>query len=256
MELSYIYEGTGDALLLLHGYPFDHSMWEGQIESLSDSYRVVAPDLRGFGKTPLEAEEPSIDRYADDVAELLDRLKIPHAVVAGMSMGGYVALSFAARHSARLAGLGLIDTQPGADTEEARAGRRKMIERVRAEGTAVAAEAMIPRLFAAANAKEESFAKFPRAGAAAAGVEGISWALEAMARRPDRTELLATIRVPSLVLVGVEDVITPPEKARAMKELLPDAVLVEIPGAGHATPIESPQAVADALRDLLGRSFC
>src|SRR5258706_12794557 len=150
-------------LVLLHGYPLDHTMWDQVIARLSGD--VLTPDLRGFGGTPAGPYEQSLDLIADDLARLLEQRNIPGAIVAGFSMGGYVALSFAERYPQRLAGLGLIDSQALADTEEARAGRRAMIERVRREGAGVAAAAAIPKMFAAANRTRPELAALVRAGA-------------------------------------------------------------------------------------------
>src|SRR5437016_5746353 len=131
------------ALILIHGYPFDHTLWNFVVEELKDETKILAPDLPGFGGTTVLETEPSIDALADEIATLLDENEIERAVVAGMSMGGYIALSFAEHHSERLAGLGLIATQATADSDEMRQGRRQMVEKVRASGTRVAAEAAL-----------------------------------------------------------------------------------------------------------------
>src|ERR1043166_5549095 len=147
-------------LVLLHGYPFDHTMWD-KVVALLDC-PVIAPDLRGFGKTPPGNEEPSLDLMADDVSRLLDGQQVQRAIMVGFSMGGYAALSFAERYPQRLVGLGLVNSQPQADSDEARAGRRAMIEKVQREGARVAADAAIPKLFAAANPAKEELASFVR----------------------------------------------------------------------------------------------
>jgi pimeloyl-ACP methyl ester carboxylesterase len=217
---------------------------------------VLAPDLRGFGGTPPGPDEPSIDLMADDLARLLERQNIPRAIIAGFSMGGYVALSFAERYASRMAGLGLINSQALADREEARAGRRAMVERVRSEGAGVAAAAAIPKMFAAANRAKPELAAIVRAGAEKAGVAGITWALEAMARRPDRSAVLAGLTVPVLIVHGVEDQFIPVERARALAEQMPGALYVEISGAGHCSPVETPDIVAKALGELTARAAC
>ena len=238
-------------LVLLHGYPFDHTMWNDVIARFSGD--VLAPDLRGFGGTATGQDEPSLDLMADDVARLLEKQNIPRAIIAGFPMGCYVALSFAERYAARLAGLGLIDSQALADTEEARAGRRAMIERVRTEGASVAAAAAIPKMFASANAIKPEFAAIVRAGAEKAGAPGITWALEAMARRPDRSGVLARLTIPVLIVHGVEDQFIPVERARALAEGMPGALYVEISGTGHCSPLETPEIVAKALGELVAR---
>jgi pimeloyl-ACP methyl ester carboxylesterase len=246
---------SAPVLLLIHGYPFDHTLWDHVIALLDREIQVLAPDLRGFGGQPTGDAEPSLEQLADDLGLLLEQRQISRAVVAGMSMGGYVALAFAERHRERLAGLGLISSQTWADTDEARAGRRAMIEKVRREGAAVAAQAAIPKLFAPENSSRPELIQFPTDGAERAGVAGITWALEAMARRPDRTNIFKSLRVPVLVLHGRQDKFIPADRAREMAKLPSNARYVEIQEAGHATPIEAPRQVAEALEDLVRRSL-
>ena len=242
------------ALVLIHGYPFDHTLWDKMAPKLPQQVMVLTPDLPGFGITPVLSSEPSLDAMADWVAAQMDAQKIQRAVIAGMSMGGYVALAFAERHSTRLAGLGLISTQAAADTEEARAARREMIGKVRREGAQVAAAAAVPKLFAAANQSNQAFTDYAVEGAAKAGVAGICWALEAIARRPDRTHIATKGTVPTLVLHGVEDKFISVDKARQLASQIPNAKYVEVPNAGHATPIEAPDVCASALQDLVQRA--
>ena len=136
-------------LVLIHGYPLDHTMWFGVIAALGAGVRTIAPDLRGFGKAGPPSGEPSLDEMAQDIIGVLDRENIPRAVFAGMSMGGYIALAIAEMARERVGGLALIDSQTYADTDEARASRREMIAKVHAEGPLVAAHATIPKMFAA-----------------------------------------------------------------------------------------------------------
>ncbi len=242
------------SLILIHGYPFDHTMWKSVVLELDGTTKVITPDLPGFGDNSAQLGEPSIDLMADDLAKLLDLHNVRQAVVAGMSMGGYVALAFAERHRDRLAGLGLISTQATSDSPENQQTRRTLIEKVRREGTRPALDALLPKLFAEGNQNKNELTRFAIQGAENAGVDGICWALEAMARRPDRTSFLRVLEVPALVLHGVGDKIIPPERARQMSELIPDSKYVEVPGAGHATPLEAPSPVANALLELLSRS--
>src|SRR6185295_8780031 len=166
--------------------------------------RTIAPDLRGFGKAGPPHGEPSLDAMAQDIINLLDRDNIPRAAIAGMSMGGYVSLAVAEMARERVAGLALVNSQTYADTEEARNGRREMIQKVEAGGPSVAAQAVIPKMFAPSRINNPDFQKFPINGAEAAGVEGISWALEAMARRPDRSHVLVEATFPILILHSPE----------------------------------------------------
>jgi len=238
-------------LVLLHGYPFEHTMWNKVNALLTND--VLAPDLRGFGPTPPAKAEPSLDVMADDIAALLDRKNIPRAIVAGFSMGGYVALSFAERFPKQLAGLGLINSQTPPDTEEARAVRREMSERVRNEGSRAAAEAAIPKLFSRRNPAREELAQFAAKGAEQAGVDGIAWALEAMARRPDRSSVLEKLAVPVLLIHSTEDQFIPIARARALAERMPEAIAIEIEGVGHCSPLEAPELVAKGLGELSAR---
>ena len=231
----------GTPLVLLHGYPFDHTMWENVVVKFDADRRFLAPDMRGFGIEP-GPDEPSLELMADDVAQQLPG----EAVIAGFSMGGYVALALAEKHPELVAGLALINSQAAADTEEARQGRRAMIEKVRREGASAATEAAIPKLFA--NPREE-LSRYALKGAERAGVAGITWALEAMARRPDRTHVLRQLGKPILILHSTEDKFIPAARARELATNL-KAKYVEIEGAGHCTPLEAPDKVALAIRNF------
>lgn len=241
-------------LILIHGYPFDHTLWNSLVTPLRKVTRVLTPDLMGFGGIPVAGIEPSIDRMADEIAKLFVTEHMDRAVVVGMSMGGYVALSLAERYKHRLSGLGLISTQADADTEEARKGRQGMIDKVQKLGPGAAADAAIQKLFAPQNQNNPDFQRFPRNGAEKAGVEGISWALQAMASRPDRTAVLKSIHFPVLVIHGAEDQFIPAERARQMCARIPDCEYAEIPNAGHALPFEAPDQVCDELMGLLERA--
>jgi 3-oxoadipate enol-lactonase len=238
-------------LVLIHGYPLDHSMWFGVIAALGGGVRVLAPDLRGFGKSGPPEGEPSISAMAEDIVELLDREGIGRAVIGGMSMGGYVALAVAEMASEKVAGLALVNSQSFADSDEARDARREMIKKVRAEGPLAAAHAAIPKMFTPARANNPDFQRFVLHGAEAAGVEGICWALEAMAQRPDRSRIISEAAFPVLILHSNEDRFIPLEKARTMSELNPKTHFVSIKGAGHAAAMENPDEVAGLLRRFL-----
>ena len=241
-------------LVLIHGYPFDHSLWNAVRKELAGKVKVIAPDLPGFGGTKVLKSEPSMDHYADFIAELLDKENITAAVVAGMSMGGYVALSFAENYPDRLAGLALVATQAAADTDEARKARAAMIEKVNKDGPGVAADAITPKLFAEKNLPDEELEKVPQEGAAMAGVEGISWALKAMAARPDRAFVLKNLECPALILHGAEDKIVPCERAQQMAHETNGGEFFEIKGSGHALPLEAPKVVAEKLLALVNRA--
>ena len=240
-------------LILLHGYPFDPTMWDKVLAALPKDIKVITPDLPGFGQTPVGADEPSLDFMADEIAKLLVRENIPRAVLAGFSMGGYVTLSFAERFQDRVAGLALINSQALADTDEVRAGRRATIQKVHQQGVRAATDAAMPKLFAAANVNKPELLRYPMEGANKAGVAGITWALEAMARRPNRTAVLQRLTVPLLILHTTEDKFIPVERARDLAKQIPSALYVEVAEAGHCSPLEAPDEVAKALLELLQR---
>jgi len=248
--LSYVEAGHGGVpLLLLHGYPLDRQLWAPQLEGLR-GHRVIAPDLRGFGESAAAAAPRTLAEHADDMAALLDTLGIPQVVLGGLSMGGYIALEFAHRHRGRLLGLVLADTKAEPDDAAARAGRDVAIATAERDGAAVIATGMGAKLFAAATPpaiREPVMARM-----AATSVAGITAALAALRDRADHRALLPTLAgLPVLVLVGAEDVLTPPAVARGMAHAVPGAMLLEIAGAGHLPTLEQPVVVTAALQRFL-----
>ena len=253
ISLNVTDRGSGRPLLLVHGFPLDHTMWSGQIEFLSAQCRVIAPDLRGFGGSDVTAGAVTMAQYADDLAALLDALQIRESIAfCGLSMGGYVAWQFFARHRRRLNKLILCDTRAVADSRDAAAGRLKTAEKVLAEGPQVVAEAMLPKLFAPAAIEQQT----PSVAATRAVIEqthpdGIAAALRGMAQRPDFTAHLASIDVRTLVLCGEHDVISPPQEMQQIAASIPGAAYAEIPGTGHMAPLEDPAAVNSHLQAFL-----
>lgn len=249
-RLSYTELGQGPAVILLHGFPLAGSIWKAQQEHLSTKYRVILPDLPGHGAT---APVPgiSIAQMADLVFDLMDHLQIHKAAVAGHSMGGYVALAMVKQAPERIAGLGLVATQAGADSPEAREGRFALAEKVGREGQDVVANAMPPKLFATddpSNPAQQATASLIRQTPR----EGIQAALHAMAGREDLQPLLPTISAPTLVLAGKEDRLIPVQRSEGMAAQIPNAVLVRLPGAGHMPMLERPEEVSAALEGWLG----
>lgn len=242
--LAFYERGEGPLTVFVHGFPLDHRMWLDQVEGLSSSRRCVAIDLPGFGRSdPIRERVLSMGRIADDLADFIgDR----QADVVALSMGGYAALALWERHPQVVRTLSLLDTRSGEDSDEGRAGRRQMAERVADKGVA----SLVDGLTSALLAQDASVAVRARLRGMieSTSPETVVASLEGMARRPDRTGLLATISVPTLILVGKEDRLTPPEVAEEMSALVPDSRLVVVPGAGHMTPIEAPEAVTEALR--------
>ena len=243
--------GEGPAVLLIHGYPLDRTLWRHQVDHLV-GYRRIAPDLRGMGLSDAPDLGYSMTTYADDLAALLDSLAVDDVVVVGLSLGGYIAFEFVRRWRRRVRGLVLMDTRAEADSAEARRARDSAAAAVRDGGPATIADAMMPRLFAQESLTEAPSADEVRRMILASPAAGLSGALAAMRDRPDSTPLLPTLGgLPVLVVVGEEDRVTPPETARAMAEAIPGARLHVVPGAGHLPPIEQPAATTRLLAEFL-----
>jgi pimeloyl-ACP methyl ester carboxylesterase len=244
--------GAGDdVLLLIHGFPLTSEMWQPQIDALaSDALRVVAPDLPGFGSAL--GAMTSMDDAADQVAAQLREIGARRAIIGGFSMGGYVALAFARRHATRMHGLLLVDTKAEPDTEDGKKGRYALAERARAEGKGIVIDAMLPRLVSDStlNGRPDVVQQVLDIEAGAT-LDGIVGALHAMADRPSSVADLPRIAVPTLIIVGREDVITPVADAETMAAAIPGAQLTVIPDSGHLTPLEQPDAVNAAIRAWL-----
>lgn len=249
VRLHYRESGRGVPLLLLHAFPLSGAMFDAQAQALSGLGRLVIPDHRGFGESGLGQGSATMEALAEDALALLDSLGIGAAVVAGVSMGGYVALALLRRDPGRVLGLVLADTQVGADDEAAKGRRETLAQEVLLRGTDVLVETQLPRLLSAGapaplrSHVAEMIRTTSPAGAAAA--------LRGMALRTDGRDILSRFSGPVLVVVGAEDSLTPPEKARAMAALMPQAELLEIPGAGHLTNLEAPAAFNQALGRFL-----
>jgi pimeloyl-ACP methyl ester carboxylesterase len=249
VQLAYRDEGHGRPLLLIHAFPLSGAMWGRQIAALSGSYRLIVPDLRGFGASPPVPGTSSLDQYADDLVGLLDQLGLDHVAVAGLSMGGYITFALLRRHPARVDALILADTRPQPDTEEGRRGREENARLAEQRGAGAIADQMLPKLLSS-NAPEQLRAEV-RGIIEANDPAGIAAALRAMAARPDSTPQLATIAVPTLIVVGSEDGLTPPSDARAMHSAIAGSELVELPGAGHLANLEAAEAFNTAVDSLL-----
>ncbi|MGH8894453.1 MAG: alpha/beta fold hydrolase, partial [Actinomycetes bacterium] len=228
-------------------------MWSAQREAFGTSCRVITPDQRGFGGSGLGVDEPSLDHVADDVAAMLDRLALDRVVLGGLSMGGYASMAFLRRHPDRVRALVLADTKAGADPEPAREKRERIATRLDAEGTPAAlVEEVLPALFGPTTARER-----PQVAArVAALVETASpsagaWAQRAMAARPDSLDTLRSVDVPALVVLGDEDELSTRADADAMVDALPDGRLAVLPGSGHLTALEVPEAFNEAVQDFL-----
>lgn len=249
MVLGYDEAGSGPVLFLIHGFPLDRTLWEGQLEGLKDIRRVVAVDLRGRGKSEAKPNGWSVDLYADDVAKTIESLGSEPADIAGLSMGGYVVFALLRRHPEMVRSVILIDTKAGDDPPEAKEGREKTAATVREQGTLAVAEGLIPKLVSPGASQEVK----KKALAMAKNTPGETVAADALAMRdrPDSTSDLGMIKVPAVVIHGEDDQLMPVAGAKEMADLIPGAKFVTIPRAGHLAPLENPLAVNDALRNFL-----
>ncbi len=246
ITLAYLRRGRGTPLVLLHGYPLDHSIWNEVIPLLEGDFDLVIPDLRGFGESSTVDTPYTMDSLAADIAGLLNHLGVEKAAVAGHSMGGYVALTFARLYPERLLGLGLVSTQLPADPADRKEGRYATAAQVAEKGVVVVAEAMTPKL-----TSDEAVQATVRDLIEAQSSAGVIGALRAMAERPDSTDLIKSITQPVVVVHGDADALIPADRAREVKTLRPDAELVLLPGQGHLPMIEAPDLTAAALRKLV-----
>jgi len=239
-------------VLFVHAFPFDSRMWQAQIDAVAGSRVVLAPDLRGFGRNRTDPYPTSIEQHARDLLAILDRSSAPRAFVVGLSMGGYIALALQRIASARVAGLMLCDTKAAADTPEARRGRDARIERIGREGMGFLPDDMLASLVAPhcadpvkLEARRIILEQDPR---------GVQCALMALRDRPDSTSILSSIRVPTSVVCGEHDALTPPSVMQAMAAQIPGATYVILPHAGHLACLENPAAFNAALSEALHRA--
>ena len=251
-ELACEVTGTGPALLLLHAFPLGLSMWEPQAAALAASHQVIRFDCRGFGGSPPGDGLLTMERIADDAAGVLDRLGLASAIVGGVSMGGYAALAMVRRHPERIRALVLADTRAGADSPEARANRAAQAEKVRRDGASAIADAVIPKLLGATSHRErpELVARVRRT-IEANPPRGIADALAGLAARADSTPTLREIRVPTLVVCGDEDVLTPLSESEGLVRGIAGSRLEVVPAAGHLSSVENPER----FNEVLGKFF-
>ena len=254
IEMAYDVEGSGPPVLLLHGFPFNRSLWNEQVEALRDRYRVITPDLRGFGETSAQSEQPATMReMAEDVAALMDELGIQRFALGGLSMGGYVSLAFYRHFPLRVRVLILADTRPQVDTDEARENRERQARQAIQENSMQAiVDAMLPKLLAPATLSEQrDVTERLRAMMMSTSPQGAAAALRGMAERPDQTLLLPRILAPTLIILGSLDQITPLTDAEVMHREIRGSRLEVIEGAGHVSNLERPAEFNRALRNFL-----
>lgn len=255
IEIAFDDKGSGPAIVLIHGYPFNRSMWTDQTTALVDRFRVIALDLRGHGDSESSTGASTMKLMAQDVAALMDELKVGRAVVGGLSMGGYVTLVFHQLFSERVEKLLLADTRAQADTEEGKATRAEQAQKILTEGMAGIVDAMLPKLLSPETvSKRPEVVKRVRDMMLHTSPEGAAAALRGMAERDDQTERLSQIKVPTLIMVGKEDPITPLADSEKMHQQIAGSQLVVIENASHVSNIEQPAQFNRALGDFLTRT--
>jgi 3-oxoadipate enol-lactonase len=244
--------GNGVPLLLIHAFPLDRTLWRAQIAGLSQTYRVIAPDLPGFGQSSeTSGEVITMEQYAADLKSLLDSLNLKQAVIGGLSMGGYIALAFYAQFADRVKGLLLANTRATPDTLEIKQTRLANAQKIGESGPRFLIDAMAPKMLGSA-AKSE-IAITVRGIMLRQRAPGLMSALRGMAARPDRTSLLRFATVPVMLITGSDDQLIPPTDSETMHALIPNSTLINIPTAGHLSNIDKADDFNQAMREFHGR---
>ena len=252
--IHYEASGSGAPVLFLHAFPLNLRMWDAQVAALPKGQQAIRFDARGFGGTPAGDSLLTMERIADDAVAVLDHLGAPPAVVCGLSMGGYAAFAMVRRHPERIRALVLCDTRATPDTPEGRQTRAEQREKVRREGPAAIADAFLPKLVGETTHRERpQLVARLREMILSASVQGISDALAGLAARADSMPTLREICVPTLVLCGREDVLTPPADAERLQAGIAGSQLEIIPRAGHLSNLEDPAAFDQALAHFLAQ---
>ena len=253
VQLAYDDTGSGSAIVLVHGYPFNRTMWDDQLPTLLQKHRVIRVDLRGHGESEAAEESATMTLMARDIAAVLDSLGVDRVTIAGLSMGGYVTLAFYQLFASRVEKLILADTRAQADTDENKKTRAEQAQKILAEGMAGIVDTMLPKLLAPETvSKRPEVVKRVRDMMLHTKPKGAAAALSGMAEREDQTSRLSGIQVPALILVGREDAITPVADSERMHQMIPNSQYVVIENAGHVSNIEQPEEFNRALTDFLG----
>jgi 3-oxoadipate enol-lactonase len=258
VTLAYDDHGAGWPIIFLHAFPLNRGMWEGEMRGLlqQGGYRLVALDWRGFGESEIGEDISTMELFADDVAGLMDMLGMQDTILCGLSMGGYAAFAFLRKYPWRVKGLILADTRSGADTLEAQANRENVARLAETQGTEAIADLQLPRLIAEETRQHHSGVEARiRQFIDQATPQGIAAASRGMALRADSNDLLMSINVPTLVIVGEQDALTTPAVAREYAARIPNARLVTIPHAGHLSNLEQPEVFLQIFKDFLVASF-
>lgn len=245
IKICYLDQGEGTPILFIHGFPLSSELWKPQIATLEKNYRVIMPDLRGFGKSEVPAGPYHMETFAKDVIHLIEALGLKQVVLVGLSMGGYISFAFMRQYAAYVKALVLCDTRATADTDEARANRENNALDVEREGASIIADRMIPGLLSPSASPEVR--SHVRDMIEQSKPAGIAAALRGMALRSDSSDLLSHIQIPTLIVVGKEDSLSTPDEMRGIHTAIAGSQFVEIPNAGHLPNLENPDAFNSAL---------
>jgi 3-oxoadipate enol-lactonase len=245
-QIAYTRKGSRKHLVLVHGYPLDHTIWDEVVPMLANDFDVILPDLRGFGESDVIEEPYKITDMAADIAGLLDQIGIEKTAIAGHSMGGYISLAFARAYPDRVLGLGLVASQAPADPPERAQGRYEAAAEILKTGVEPVAESMPAKL-----TPDERVQAFVRSLIAAQPPAALAGALKAMAERDDSTSILSGFMFPVVLVHGAADELIPVQRAHEIKAAIPHATLMELSGVGHMPMMENPEAIVTALKKLL-----
>ncbi|MDT7042225.1 alpha/beta fold hydrolase [Candidatus Nitronereus thalassa] len=255
IDLAYSDEGQGQPVVFLHAFPLNRTMWNLQADALKNQFRVITVDLRGHGESDAPMWRYTLEQFADDIISLLQHLQIPRATFVGLSMGGYILFALYRKYPKFVRALVLADTRAQADTPEGKATRFSMAQVAYRRGSSAIAELMLPKLLSPSG-MEHNHELVGQLKTMIVGnqISGIVGDLMAMEERPDATPLAQTIEVPTLVIVGEQDIPSPPEEVEHMANHIPGATFIRIPKAGHLSNMENPQAFNAALQHFLEQS--
>ena len=253
INLAFSDEGQGQPIVFLHAFPLNRSMWEPQVKGLKSQFRIITVDLRGHGKSEAPMWRYSLDQFAEDTKNLLDHLGIAKAVFVGLSMGGYILFSLYRKYPSLFDALVLADTRATADTPEAKSTRFSMAQIAYKRGSSTIADLMLPKLLGQTSlSHRQDLVKQLRHMITANQISGIVGDLMAMEERPDSTPLLRKLNIPTLVIVGEEDLASPPTEVQSMAEHIPGAKFIIIPEAGHVSNLEQPELFNQSIQKFLG----
>lgn len=251
-EIFFDERGEGPPVVLLHPFPADHEIWSPVADALATQYRLILPDLRGLGRSEVGDGIATMERHAADIVRVCERAGVGRAVLAGNSIGGYILFEIWRRYRDRVAGLVLCDTRASADTPEGRASRLQAADSVLKDGTGGFIEAQIPKLIGETTRRNRpDLVERARQMMGRATASGVAAVQRGMAERPDSMPTLKTIEVPTLILLGDEDGLTPVSDAEQMRHGIRGSRLHVVRGAGHYAPFEQPEAIGRLLRGFL-----